>query len=299
MTQRTHIALIGCLVALLSAPALAQSESDQANSKESEREIASVDLGANVPEKDSLSFNTAGTEREPGFLYFKDLETGRGSSAAASLRFNERTLSTFTPRGGLLSNDSQSLASAGEPWTLGSFTPRNADAYVSLRYGGGADNEEGNALDIELSSSIRVQTVDVPGAVNNQSLAEAFNRQVYDVGLDIGYGGFNLGASLRSERGAFSDGVVGFDVGLSYSWSSWSTSLLVGEYSRRYNHIFPGQEDAQSNFYAVEIGASYRLNPALRFTGAFRYFGFQDPVLLDPTAPPRSQMFYLGTNLNF
>ena len=244
-----------------------------------------------------------GREKNPGFLYFRESEAAGQDAPELSLNLGTSRSATFTPRFGrvpLGANEGiESFLEPGEAWLLSTFTPRYANAHVSLTYGRTDEESARKALGIELSSSLRVRQVDMPGVAASPSLAEALGRQQYKIGLKIGYLGFNLGASLRSEMGEFSDGFKGYDVGLSYQGSSWSTSLSVGEYSRRYAHIFSDTEDLENKYYAFELGASYSFSRAFSLSGGFRHFEYGSSNLLDADGAARSQIFYLGTRLNF
>ncbi len=242
-------------------------------------------------------------DKNPGFLYFRESVEAEREDPDLTLNLGTARGATFTPRFGAAPAGANagidSFLMPGEAWLLSSFTPRHANAHISLTYGRNDQESARKALGIELSSSIRVRQVDMPGVAASPSLADALSRQQYNVGLNIGYLGFNLGASLRSEMGEFSDGFKGYDVGLSYRGSSWSTSLSVGEYSRRYSHLFSDTEDLENTYYAFELGASYSFSRAFSLTGGFRHFEYGRGNLLDADAAPRSQIFYLGTRLSF
>lgn len=238
-----------------------------------------------------------------GFLYFRESAAAEDEGPDLTLNLSTAGNPTFTPRSGVaLAGANEGIDGflmPGEDWLLSTFTPRYADAHVSLTYGRNDLEGTRKALGIELSSSLRMRQLDMPGVAASPSLSAALSRQQYNVGLNVGYLGFNLGASLKSEMGEFSDGFRGYDVGLSYRGSSWSTSLSVGEYSRRYSHVFSDTEDLEDNYYAFELGASYSFSRAFSLTGGFRHFEYGQSNLLDAEASPRSQIFYLGTRLSF
>lgn len=247
-----------------------------------------------------FSFNGEGPEKEPGFLYLK---TPSSSAATDNYRLNNESVTRFTPNAGALPRSGDVLITPGETSFVTSFTPRVADAHLQLHYETASDQTgEGRSrpLDIALSSRLQVRPVDVIGSVSNPLMSAAFDRRAYDVGLNVGYWGFNLGASLRREVGGLTDGYEGYDVGLSYSGARWSTSLAVGEYRRDFTSIVSGTNLLDDEFYALEFGASYRIGPRLRLTGGLRWFEYGRNFGIDPSAaPPRSQLFYLGTKLNF
>lgn len=257
----------------------------------------SVDLRSSVQNAAEIR------EQNSGFLYFRESKDTERDGPALTLNLGTTRSDSFTPRFGAApagaSEGIESFLAPGEAWLLSTFTPRYANGHVSLTYGRGDEESARKALGIELSSSVRVRQMDMPGVAASPSLADALARQQYNVRLNVGYLGFSLGASLRSEMGEFSDGFKGYDVGLSYRGASWSTSLSVGEYSRRYSHVFSDTEDLENNYYAFELGASYSFSRAFSLTGGFRHFEYGSSNLLDADGAPRSQIFYLGTRLNF
>lgn len=239
-----------------------------------------------------LSFNDkAGSgKRESGFLYFKT-----DTAPAADRADGDENLSEFTPRAGAVEG-----LSAPDPVTdsllFTGFTPRHLATSLSFNYGDDGEAEREEGINVTLSSRISTQDT-LPGeALGGTYLNGMLPYQAYNLGLNIGYQGFNLGATVRNEESPFLSGIRGYDVGLSYSWSSFSTSLLLGEYSRQRNLLSLADN---SSFYALEFGASYRLSRAFRVRGGFRYITFEDEMIANPLLQPNSQLFYLGTNLNF
>lgn len=312
MKIASHILIVACMsTGMASAQALADADSAAGSDAESTTplaEIASISLKApkGGPDADAISHTDvrlefgAAVPQETGFLVFQDVSAAASSGMnedSKAFAFDVSSTASFTPRAGV-AGIQRGLA-PGEAWLLSSFTPRSANAHLSLSYGSETAEDARNRLDIELSSSINVVPVDIPGVVNNASLLEAFARQEYNLGLKIGYQGFNLGASLKREYGEFSDGYEGFDVGLSYRAKSWSTSLSVGEYRRTYDNILGEVSDPDNSYTAFELGASYNLSRAFRLTGGFRHFEYGADFALEQEGVARSQIFYLGTRLNF
>ena len=248
-----------------------------------------------------LSFNGHSTEVEPGFLYFNQHISSAEALSVGSveaLGIAEKAKENFTPRFGEAVSDIEALAILGDDWLTNSFTPRQADAHLSFGYN--SNNQDGGSkIGIALSSSVKVEGVDMPGVVNNPSLNSALNRQTYRLGVNIGYSGFNIGASLRGDQSIYSDTTSGYGVGFSYSGSSWSTSLNVGEYSRKYKNIFGNFGENETNFYSFELGASYNLNRSFRLSGGVRYLTFGKDDSYSLLEQPETQVFYLGTNFSF
>ncbi|MEE8258797.1 MAG: hypothetical protein V3R20_03810 [Sphingomonadales bacterium] len=232
------------------------------------------------------------------FIFFN---TDSLPANAINLNGQNEKQNPFTPRKSSLSSSLENIVLPGETWLLNTFTPRFAGAVVSFGIGsGGLDLEATSKVDISFTSQISSRQVNVFGAVNNAYILEAVNRQVYDVGLNVGYANFNLGASLRGEEGAYYDGISGYDVGLSYNRPRWSTSILLGEY-RQVNNRLLGLNSGfyDERFFALEFGAAYNLAPWFKFVGSFRFYEDANRLLMNPNGITTSQMFYLGTKLKF
>jgi len=239
--------------------------------------------------------------KDSEFVYFNMENLSSTSATPLTLQNQDKTTAPFTPRKSSLSNNIENIVLPSENWLLNTFTPRYVGADVSFgatteAAGGKTDSK----FDFSLSSQVTSRQTNIFGAVNNDYVLEALNRQIYDVGLNLGYSGFSLAASLRGEEGAYFDGIAGYDVGLSYSRPTWSTSLLFGEY-RQGNNMLLGLGDGFYNdrFFAVEFGASYKMAPWFQLVGSIRYYEDANLILLDPNAVSTSSMFYLGTRLKF
>jgi len=249
-----------------------------------------------------LSFNGGNATDAPGYLYFKHNDDDH---VHAEMDWSADSVSTFSPRAVTSADantlENRSFDSMGSAWLRDSFTPRQADAHLNYSYvkTDELSGEEKSRFDVALSSRLRVDTMDLPGLVNNPTLSSAANRRTYGLGVNVGYSGFNLGATMRGGSSAFANITSGYDVGLSYSGNSWSTSVLVGGYSREYKNVFSDVIGGTTNFYAMEFGASYKLNKAFSVSGSFRYLTFDDTARLSLFDQSRSGVFYLGTSLNF
>ena len=211
----------------------------------------------------------------------------------------------FTPRAATLSNgrNQRLFVPSGGPRVSSAVTPRRADAHIAFSYTpAGSTNPLRDSFGIALVSSVSVEQDKLVGVAFNDGLSTPLERRSYNVGLNIGYWGFNLDASIVSQAGGLEAAYEGFDVGLSYRWSSWSTRLAVGEYSRRTDlggDTLAVAENPDNDFYTLELGAAYDLNEALRFSGGVKLFEYGDSFGLDEQAVERSQMVFLGTKLSF
>lgn len=258
-----------------------------------------------------LSFNGRSDVEEPGFLYFNQQTTvsfapvsvgvttvaSLGASSSEVLGFDEPK-ENFTPRFGGTVSEVAALAGLSDEWLTDSFTPRKADAHLGFSFSP-LGNEAASKVGVALTSNVKIDGVDAPGVINNPSLLSALERQTYRFGLEVGYSGFNIGASLRSDRSVYADTTSGYGVGFSYTGNSWSTSLNVGEYSRKYKNLFGNFGQDQLNFYSFELGASYNLSNSLKLSGGFRYLAFGEDANLMYLERPQTQAFYLGTDFSF
>lgn len=123
------------------------------------------------------------------------------------------------------------------------------------------------------------------------------NRQVYNLSVDMAYAGFTVGASFSQEKMLYDSGLKGFDVGLGYSGSKWGADVKFGGYKRERDRLFASTEEFYDTVYALEIGAAYQIHSNIRFTGRFTYYSYGQENDLD--ALSNSQVFFLGTNVNF
>lgn len=250
-----------------------------------------------------LNLDSEENEDNPDFIYFKKDTDIDGSSASLSLTPVGTTQSTFGPRKTILTGNLEKVVlPSGEALTLASFTPRYTSADISFTLGGDKNNpDEKSGFKISLASQFSKRDANVFGSVNNKYIQDALGGQVYDLGLNVGYSDFNVGASVRGEESAFYRGITGYDVGLSYKRPTWSTSILFGEYRQNGNYITSSLNSPylDTRFFAVELGAAYHLAPWVRFVGSFRMYEDPDLFIIEGDKIGISQMFYLGTRVNF
>ena len=248
----------------------------------------------------NLDFNVKGAEQKSDseFLFFKKPGGTNNAKPVLTLSGGVSTPPAFTPSSAFLADEVQKTVAPGELWLLNSFTPRYAAARLSLGLEPGQAFIEGDAkFDLTLTTGI-VRAAG--GDSTSARLYDALPRQAYNFGVNVGYAGFRLGANVRTEQGAYYDGFGGYDVGISYSQPSWSTSLMFSEY-RQSNNYFLGVNDPLLGqaFFALEFGAAYHLNPWLKFVGSFRWYEDAQMLWLDPNGLNATRLFYLGTNVNF
>lgn len=125
----------------------------------------------------------------------------------------------------------------------------------------------------------------------------AATRQAYNMSLNVGYSGFQVGASFSQDTDLFAYSLSGFDVGFGYTGQSWSTRVRFAEYKRERDLLFASSPDYFDRVYALEIGAAYRIYSNIHFSGRFTYYTYGQSGLQDKLDD--MQIFLLGTNVNF
>ena len=225
---------LGLGAALLASPSFAQDEEEPLRfSSEDFLDEYNLFLGEAAEEAEAsevdlkLNLDSEENEDDQDFIYFKKNTNIDGSSISLSLAPVGTTQSTFTPRKTILTGNLEKVVlPSGEALSLTSFTPRYTSADISFTLGADKDNPDKKAgFQISLASQFSQRNANVLGAVNNDFVREALSSQIYDLGLNVGYSDFSVGASVRGEEGAFYRGITGYDVGLSYRRPTWSTSV--------------------------------------------------------------------------
>ncbi|MBL4894584.1 MAG: hypothetical protein JKY59_06920 [Emcibacter sp.] len=170
--------------------------------------------------------------------------------------------------------------------------------HVTFSYGEAGRDQDPKALGISIGSQFLVEPSSIMSPLFDGSEFDHIgNRQVYNLSVGMGYGGFKLGASYSRERMLYDAGLKGFDIGLGYTGRKWGADVKFGEYKRERDWLFASSEEFYNTVYALEIGAAYQLYSNIRFTGRFTYYSYGQESELDKLRS--SQVFFLGTNVNF
>lgn len=252
-----------------------------------------------------------GAVGEGDFLY---LESGADITESAVRRNPAREAGFATPsvapgaslmerqemRGASELGIADPFSSAGQfGASVGSFTPRHTALYfgVSLLPDAANPRDRRRGLELGMSTSVTVEDTGpmVGSLFNPPSLIGG--RRIFNVGLNVGYGGVTLGASFQRDREPLAlASYDAYDVGVKYQRGAFSTSLqyagsLGSDGERRLFGV-----DRGHRVHAFEFGAAYRLAPGVSFAGSVQYFnyGFTSVFLEDDAA-----VFYLGTNVSF
>ena len=226
-----------------------------------------------------LSLREASETKDTGFFYLRD--EGPKGSTAPSLSERPDFSSLLAPDGTVRGSYGQDLF--------------GTNARVGVSFGADKNDLNDRGFEIALQSAYRLSMQGLPAAnaFNNSDLAE---RQ-YNLGLTVGYSGFNLDASVMRQTSVFDGDTSGYDVGFSYQAPSWSARLSLSEYQEGADLY--GLENEARNIISVELGASYRLTNTLGLKGGVRYYDYGNRLMLDPAAGEKSQMIFLGGRLKF
>ncbi|PHZ84085.1 hypothetical protein [Paremcibacter congregatus] len=169
---------------------------------------------------------------------------------------------------------------------------------VTFSYGRPGVISDTRSIELSLGSQFLTEPTSILSPLyEGADFNQINNRQVYNLSFDVGYAGFTLGASFSQERLLHDEGLKGYDIGFGYLGNKWGADLKFGEYKRERDRLFASIEEFYDTTYALELGAAYHLNSNIRFTGRFTYYSYGQDSEIDRLR--NSQVFFLGTNVNF
>ena len=187
---------------------------------------------------------------------------------------------------------------SSSPSGFSSIGAASTGNHVTFSYGAQGQAYDPKALGISIGSQFLVEPTSIMSPLyDGTAFDQINNRQVYNLSVDMGYAGFTLGASFSQEKMLYDSGMKGYDVGLGYSSRKWGADVKFGEYKRERDRLFASTEEFYDTIYALEIGAAYQIHSNIRFTGRFTYYSYGQENELDKLR--NSQVFFLGTNVNF
>lgn len=235
------------------------------------------------------------------FLYLTELpDSARPSSEIDPSQATSIPAFSFTPRAGAASSGEldRILNPQGTVRQTRTFTPRQASGRVALSYRPDGDMTAARkTLEVALSSRLSIEQVDNFSVATTPTGLSPFEQRSFDVGLDVDYWGFHLGAGLTQAEAAFDGDFRGYDVGLGYSWSNWSTQLSYSEMTQ--TGSFLALTELDKDFFRLDLGAAYQIGQALRLSGGVRFYDYGPAVSEFDTDAQRAGVFYLGTRLSF
>ncbi|VAV89483.1 hypothetical protein MNBD_ALPHA02-487 [hydrothermal vent metagenome] len=173
-----------------------------------------------------------------------------------------------------------------------------AGQQITFSYGPANHGRDPRALGISIGSQFLIEPSSVMSPLfDGSEFDQIKNRQVYNLSVGMGFAGFRLGASFSREKMLNDAGLKGYDIGLGYTGNKWGADVKFGGYRRDHNLLFASREEFYNTVQALEIGAAYQLYSNIRFTGRFTYYSYGQENELDKLKS--SQVFFLGTNVNF
>ncbi|UTW55449.1 porin [Kordiimonas sp. SCSIO 12610] len=264
-----------------------ESEQDQAALKKLDKMIAEIKAApkpvtaSKDPIIDSLELSLRSSEekKDEGFLYLQDkssISTINSQSASHRPGFS----SLLAPSNAIRGNAS---------------TIFDGSSRIGLSFG--SNEEEGErGLEVAIESAYTLSGTNPQLNGNNYDLSDPFADRSYNVGLSVGYSGFNLNASVIREESLWNGGTEGFGVGFSYTGSRWTAKLSLSEYKEGTD--LQGINNEVRNFVSVELGASFELSRRFGLLGGIRYYD-QRNSYLSQSDFGSAQTFFLGGRLKF
>ncbi len=226
-----------------------------------------------------LSLRNPEENQDDGFLYLRD----------------KSPIATLTSKNSSERPGFSSLLSPNS--SLRGSTPNIFDgsSRIGLSFGNNDDlDHKGLELAIESAYSLSGLNPNISGHINDAN--NPFTDRSYNVGLSVGYSGFNLNASVIREQSLWNGGTEGFGFGFSYTGTRWAAQLSLSEYKEGID--LQGINNEVRNFVSVELGASYQLSNSLGILGGIRYFD-QRNSYLNKSDFGSARAFFLGGRLKF
>ena len=232
-----------------------------------------------------LSLRDGSASKGGDFLYLKDasyLSSKANSSTPSRPDFSSLYSADGTVRPGLGSSLVDAYSRVG--LTLGGKTDENG-----LKQGG---------VEVALESAYRLSRESVQAGLVDDIPMRALSvaDSSYNIGLSVGYEGFNIDASWLESAHLFDPDVTGYEAGFSYSLSRFTARVSMAEYTRGVDLLGLTEE---ARILALELGAQLRLSDRIGLKGGVRYYDYGDQWVLNPDSAEDSQMIFLGGNFRF
>jgi hypothetical protein len=183
------------------------------------------------------------------------------------------------------------------------MVPHYAGLRLGYASGYSADDPLGidparRGFEVYLSSAAMSTGLDTASLAYTSTPAFAHPESAYNVGFNMGYRGFTLAGSYLRGSGEDAPGYESYDVGLSYNFGSWVTSVAVGGYFADRNPLSLLHMADIDQLYSVEIGAAYELRPGIHLQGRLKFFDSRT-VFRDTALDGLGGSFYVGTSFGF
>jgi hypothetical protein len=259
-------------------------ESDQIELREASRLSFQADLGT-MP-----AFSSGAMQGPFGAASATPAMSPRG--------FDDRAL--FTKSAAVNLNKPLTAAMLRDPQAM---VPHYAGLRIGYASGYSADDPLGldpskRGFEVYVSSSV-MSTGAQPASLGYLSVPQfAHPETAYNVGVNMGYRGFTLAASYLHGGGETATAYDSYDLGVSYNFGSWVTSVAVGGYFADRNPLSLLNAPDIDQLYSVEIGAAYELRPGITLLGRLRFFDSRT-VFRDTALDGLGGSLYFGTSFGF
>jgi hypothetical protein len=258
-------------------------ESDQIELREASRLSFQADIGA-MPEFSSTAVRGA---------------FGSPASTAISAHgFDDRAL--FAKAAAVNPSKTLTAAMLRDPQAM---VPHYAGLRIGYASGYSADDPLGldpakRGFEAYLTTAAMTSSLE-PSSLSYLSVPEfAHPESAYNVGFNVGYRGFTLAGSYLHGSGESAIGYSSYDLGLSYNFGSWVTSVAVGGYFADRNPLSLLYGPDIDQLYSIEIGAAYELRPGIHVLGRLKVFDSRT-VFRDTALDGLGGSLYLGTSFGF
>ncbi|MEL7029688.1 MAG: porin [Pseudomonadota bacterium] len=105
--------------------------------------------------------------------------------------------------------------------------------------------------------------------------------EAYAVGVNLAYGGFTIGGSLRSTNGGYddrdSDGYLAYDAGISYETGPWGFMVGYGNADAGHDAADSGDATLYRQTEAYQTGVTYMFGPGITVGAAAQYVESEKP----------------------
>lgn len=259
-------------------------ESDQIELRDASRLSFGADIGT-MP-----SFGTAAMQGP--FM------PSGGQTAMTRAGFDDRAL--FTRSAAVNLSKPLGVAMLREPQAM---VPHFAGMRIGYAEGYSADDPLGldpskRGFEVYLSSAAMSTGLDPASLAYTSVPAFSHPESAYNVGFNMGYRGFTLAGSFLRGQGEDEPGYESYDLGLSYNFGSWVTSVAIGGYFADRNPLSLLHMNDIDQMYSVEIGAAYELRPGIHLQGRLRFFDSRT-MFRDTALDGLGGSVYVGTSFGF
>lgn len=183
------------------------------------------------------------------------------------------------------------------------MVPHYAGLRIGYATGYSADDPLGldpsqRGFEVYLSSAAMSTGYDSTSLAYTSVPSFAHPESAYNVGVNMGYRGFTMAASYLRGTAQDAPGYESYDLGVSYNFGSWVTSVAVGGYFADRNPLSLLQISDIDQLYSVEIGAAYELRPGIHLLGRLKFFDSRT-VFRETALDGMGGSFYVGTSFGF